>query len=195
MSNVPRLTRRRLLQTTAAGAALASPVTSAAYAAARKRKKADVVVIGAGFSGLAAARALVAAGHSVIVLEARDRVGGRTRNASIAGGKYIAEVGGQFVGPTQDRILALAKAGGAKTFDVYNSGQSVYLARGQRALYPASVGFPDDPEVAALVGVLLEIDKLAAKVGVAAPWKHPKARQYDGMTLAQYLAPKNLTPA
>src|SRR5690349_10640335 len=122
MSHVPPLTRRRLLQTGAAGAALAltEGPTSALAAGRRKRKRADVVVVGAGFSGLAAARALVAAGHSVIVLEARDRVGGRTRNASIAGGRYIAEVGGQFVGPTQDRILALAKAVGAKTFDVYN---------------------------------------------------------------------------
>ena len=197
MSRVPSFTRRRLLQTGAAGAALAltEGPASALAAGRRKVKRADVVVVGAGFSGLAAARALVAAGHSVIVLEARDRVGGRTRNAEIAGGKYIAEVGGQFVGPTQDRILALTKAVGAKTFGVYNSGQSVYLARGQRVLYPASVGIPDDPELAALFGALLEIDKLAAKVGVVAPWKHPKARQYDGMTLAQYLTPKNLTPA
>src|SRR3954454_661642 len=156
MSHPTSLTRRRLLQAGASAAALGAleaPLSTAAFAASRKRRRADVVVVGAGFSGLAAARALVAAGHSVIVLEARDRVGGRTRNASIAGGRYIAEVGGQFVGPTQDRILALAKAVGAKTFDVYNSGQSVYLARGQRALYPASVGIPDDPEVTALISV------------------------------------------
>src|SRR4051794_4509383 len=125
MSNVPRLTRRRLLQTTAAGAALASPVTSAAYAAARKRRRADVVVVGAGFSGLAAARALVAAGHSVIVLEARDRVGGRTENASIAGSKYIAEGGGQFVGPTQDPILAPAQAGGGPPLPPFKPGRNL----------------------------------------------------------------------
>jgi monoamine oxidase len=196
MSHVPSLTRRRLLQTGAAGAAavLAEGPASALAARRRKVKRADVVVVGAGFSGLAAARALVGAGHSVIVLEARDRVGGRTQNASIAGGRYIAEVGGQFVGPTQDRILALARAVGAKTFDVYNTGNSVFIARGQRTTYPAAVGIPDDPEVTSLLGTLLEVDKLAHEVGVVAPWKHAKARKYDAMTLAQYLAPKNLGP-
>jgi monoamine oxidase len=194
MSHVP-LTRRRLLEAGAAGAALgALGGPTAAFAAARKRKKADVVVVGAGFSGLTAARALTAAGHTVIVLEARERVGGRTQNATIAGGKAITEVGGEFVGPTQDRILALATAVGAKTFDVYNTGQSVYLARGERVLYPASVGIPNDPDVVTLLQILLEVDKLAADVGVVAPWKHAKARQYDSMTLAQYLAPKGLTP-
>lgn len=191
------LTRRRLLQTGVSAAALAAvetPLTSAAFAAARKRKTADVVVIGAGFSGLSAARDLVAKGHKVIVLEARDRVGGRTQNASIAGGKAIAEVGGQFVGPTQDRILALAKAVGVKTFPVFNTGSNVFVARGQRTFYPASSGIPNDGEVLAGLGALLEVDKIAKEVGVAAPWKHAKARQHDGRTLAQFLSGKGLTP-
>jgi monoamine oxidase len=193
MSHSSRLTRRRLLQAGAAGAVTAT-LPSAAFAAARKRKKADVVVVGAGFSGLTAARALVAKGHKVIVLEARDRVGGRTQNATIAGGRAIAEVGGQFVGPTQDRILALAKAVGVSTFPVYNSGSNVFVARGQRARYSAATGIPDDPEVLAGLGALLEVDAIGKAVGVAAPWKHRKARQYDAQTLAQHLAPKNLTP-
>jgi monoamine oxidase len=193
MSHVP-LTRRRLLEAGVAGAALtALGGPSAAFAATRKRKKADVVVVGAGFSGLAAARALTAAGHSVLVLEARERVGGRTANATIAGGKAIAEVGGEFVGPTQDRILALAKATGVGTFPVYNEGSNVFLARGARALYPASTGIPEDPEVATALGALLSVDALGKEVGVAAPWKHAKARRYDGQTLAQYLAPSVTT--
>jgi monoamine oxidase len=195
MSHVP-LTRRRLLQAGASAAALTAldgPLTTAAFAASKKRRKADVVVIGAGFSGLAAARALVAAGHSVVVLEARDRVGGRTANAAIAGGKYIAEVGGEFVGPTQDRILALAKAVGVPTFPVFNQGSNVLIAGGVRSLYPASTGLPDDPELVQALGVLLKLDAIGKEVGVAAPWKSKNARKYDAQTLAQWLAPQGLS--
>jgi monoamine oxidase len=191
----PSFTRRRLLEAGLAGGAVAATLpTTAAFAASKKVKRADVVVVGAGFSGLAAARALVAQGHKVVVLEARDRVGGRTQNASIAGGRAIAEVGGEFVGPTQDRILALAKAVGVSTFPVFNTGNNVFLARGQRAFYDATVGIPNDPEVQAGLAALLQVDAIAKAVGVAAPWKHGKARQYDAQTLAQHLATKNLSP-
>jgi monoamine oxidase len=190
------LTRRRLLQVGAAAtAATALPGGATALAASRRKaKRADVAIIGAGFSGLAAARALAAKGHSVVVLEARDRVGGRTQNESIGGGKAIAEVGGEFVGPTQDRILALTKAVGVKTFPVFNTGNNVFLARGQRTFYPASSGIPSDGEVLTGLAALLEVDKIAKAVGVAAPWKHGKAKQYDGQTLAHFLSGKSLTP-
>jgi monoamine oxidase len=196
MPTPPRLTRRRLLQAGAAGAALtALDGPTAAFAAAARTKRADVVVVGAGFSGLAAARRLAAKGRSVLVLEARDRVGGRTDNASIAGGRAIAEIGGEYVGPTQDRILALAKAVGVDTFPVYNEGQNVLIAGGQRTFYPASTGVPtEDAELLAGLGALLGLDPLARQVGVAAPWKHKKARQYDAMTLADFLKPNHLTP-
>ena len=69
-------------------------------------READVAVVGAGLAGLAAARALRAAGREVIVLEARDRVGGRTLNEPIGDGKVV-EIGAQWVGPTQDRVIGL----------------------------------------------------------------------------------------
>ena len=72
-----------------------------------------------------------------MVLEARDRVGGRTLNADIGGG-HITEIGGQYAGPTQDRILALAQAVGVKTFPTYNSGSNVMISGGDRTLYPAA---------------------------------------------------------
>jgi monoamine oxidase len=184
MPTTPLITRRRLLEGAAAGAAL---TTLPASAFARRPKKVDVVVVGAGISGLAAARALEHAGHSVMVLEARDRVGGRLLNAPIAGG-HITEIGGEYVGPTQDRIKALAKAVGVDRFKVYNQGSNVLVVDGVRSLYDAVPGVPGDPDVLKGFGELLGIDQLAKQVGVRAPWNAKHAAALDRQTLADWIA-------
>jgi monoamine oxidase len=119
------VTRRRLF-----GAALATRAAAALPDAARarpaRRRRADVVVVGAGFAGLTAARLIAAAGHSVTVLEARDRVGGRAWNHDLGGGR-VSERGATFAGPTQDHILALAQAVGVATFPTYDTGDNIYI--------------------------------------------------------------------
>jgi monoamine oxidase len=116
-----QLTRRRLLSTAAAGAAaLALPRT----AAASSSSTADVVVVGAGFSGLAAARKLTKAGKSVIVLEARHRVGGKVLNKVLEDGE-ITEAGGTYIGPTQTRMACLAEEYGVATYPTYDLGDTV----------------------------------------------------------------------
>lgn len=184
------LTRREVVGRAAAGAGLlgltAAPV---AFASRRRRRSVDVVVVGAGLSGLAAARVLAASGRDVLVLEARDRVGGRTLNHSIGGG-HVVEVGGEFVGPTQDRILALAEAVGVKTFLVYNQGFNVEIIGGQRVPYPASTGVPTDPETATLlIDLLAKIDPISREVGALAPWRAKRAKQLDDTTLAEFTRP------
>ena len=90
--------------------------------------------MGAGFAGLTAARDLKRAGKSVVVLEARNRVGGRVLNKELGGGEE-SERGGTFIGPTQNRIAALAKDLEVDTFKTYNEGENVYYVDGERSTF------------------------------------------------------------
>ena len=85
--------------------------------------KADVVVVGAGFAGLSAARDLVRLGHDVAVLEGRDRVGGRSSTTTIA--DTPVDLGATFVGPTQDAVITLAKELGCETVRTYSRGKNL----------------------------------------------------------------------
>src|SRR3954471_14988967 len=142
MDSHPRLTRRRLLGTAALGTAATALPQTAAFGASHV--KADVAIVGGGLAGLTAARNLVKAGHSVVLLEARDRVGGRTLNHKLPDGQVL-ETGGEFVGPTQTRVLALAKSMGIGTYKAYNQGDNVYVHDGVRSTYPAVPGLPNPP--------------------------------------------------
>src|SRR5215211_6930607 len=101
-------------------------------------RDADVVVVGAGLAGLAAARETAAAGPSVVVVEARDRVGGRVLNEEIGDGKVV-EVGGQWIGPTQDRLAALAGELGVRTFPTHAVGDNVIEYRGRVRRYRGTI--------------------------------------------------------
>ncbi|RNL78269.1 flavin monoamine oxidase family protein [Nocardioides marmorisolisilvae] len=146
----------------------------------------DVVVVGGGLSGLVAARKVAAKGRSVLVVEARDRVGGRLLNHTLKGGAVI-EAGGAFVGPTQDHIKALAAEMGVHTFKEYVQGKNVYIsAQGKKQLYTGTV--PPDPLVLLDAALLLkQLDKFASEINVDAPWTHPKAAEWDSMTLGDYI--------
>ena len=102
----------------------------------------DVVVVGAGPAGLMAARTLVAAGRTVAVLEARDRVGGRTLNHDVAPGRPV-EAGGEYVGPTQTRITALCKELGVGIYEAYLKGENSYIADGRVQRYTGDI--PPEP--------------------------------------------------
>jgi monoamine oxidase len=96
----------------------------------------------------------------------------------------IADVGGQFVGPTQDRLLALAKSVGVGTFRTHNEGENVLVLGGRRSLYAADPGLSPDPQFQeAILRAITRLDPMAAEVPVEAPWKAPRAEEWDGLTL------------
>jgi monoamine oxidase len=186
---VTAVTRRRALGAAAAASAAAA-LPDAAEAAKKRLKRADVVVVGAGLSGLTAARDLVAGGKSVVVLEARKRVGGRTLNHDLGGG-HVTELGGQWIGPTQNRVAALAQNLGVATFPTFPDGENVYYARGQRSTFsdsgPLGSAPPDPVALADVVAAIAQIDDLATTIPVDAPWTAPNAAEYDGQTLETWL--------
>jgi monoamine oxidase len=156
------------------------------------RTDVDVVVVGAGFAGLSAARDLAATGVSVAVVEARDRVGGRVRNHDIGGGKVV-EVGGQWVGPTQDQVLALAKDVGVDTFPTYDTGSRVLHFGGRRGTYKGTIP-RINPVVLADVGrAQARLESLAKRVPLDEPWTAAKAEAWDAVTFESWLRRNTLT--
>jgi monoamine oxidase len=109
--------------------------------------RADVVVVGAGLAGLSAARSLLDAGLDVLVLEARDRVGGRTHSVEEADGLVI-EYGGQWVGPTQDRALGLVDELGLSTFTQYSNGDNLQVTGGALLRYQGAIPTGDPVQAA-----------------------------------------------
>src|SRR6478736_9998651 len=85
----------------------------------------DVVIIGAGAAGTTAANELKKAGLSVVVLEARDRVGGRLWTDVIDGA--MLEIGGQWVSPDQQALIDTIDELGLETYSRYREGDSVYV--------------------------------------------------------------------
>src|SRR5688572_11201867 len=139
-------------------------------------READVVVVGAGLAGLSAARTLRAAGLDVVVLEARDRVGGRTLNEPIGDGKVV-EIGAQWVGPTQDRVLALIAELGLETFPSYSTGRNIFERGGKISNYSGTIP-RTNPVGLAEVGIAMKrLNLMAAKVPLEAPWTAPNARR------------------
>jgi monoamine oxidase len=145
----------------------------------------DVVVVGAGFAGLTAARELTRLGHDVLVFEGRDRVGGRSFTGSVAG--LPIDLGGSFVGPTQDAIKALAADLQIPTAPTHHHGKNVIRWRGSSRAYSGTI-----PRLS-LIGLLdigrlqWQFERIARNIPIPTPWNARRANQLDAVSLGEWL--------
>ncbi len=149
--------------------------------------KADVVVMGAGYAGLAAAEAVQAQGRSVVVVEARDRVGGRTRTDVMDDGLWL-DIGGQWVGPGQDRLYDLARRMGREVWPSHTKGKSVLHFGGKRSEYEGLI--PKTLPPLALLNLawgFKRLEWMARRGPVEAPWEARRAATLDQRTMGDWL--------
>jgi monoamine oxidase len=148
--------------------------------------------VGAGLAGLTAARTLAANGRSVLVLEARDRVGGRIVNHDLGEGKVV-EMGGQWAGPGQDRIYALAAELGIGTFPTYDTGRKMLEFGGKLGTYSGAIPRLSPPVIVDVAQAQLRFEALARKVPLDKPWTAAKAQRWDGDTFGAWIRRNTVT--
>lgn len=146
---------------------------------------ADVVIVGAGFAGLAAARELDKRGRDVVVLEGRDRVGGRSSTATIAG--VPVDLGGTFVGPTQDAVIAMADELGCQTVPTHSRGKNLIRWRGKVRAYRSTIPRLSILELLDVSRIQWRFERVCRRVPVDEPWTSPIADTLDSKTLDQWL--------
>ncbi|RME20437.1 MAG: FAD-binding protein, partial [Deltaproteobacteria bacterium] len=148
----------------------------------------DVLVVGAGLSGLNAARHLVDRGHAVRVIEARSRVGGRTWTIQLGGRPFDA--GGQWTGPGQPRMTALIDELGLKTESTFHQGRKVLDLEGRVSTYAGTIPRISLGRLVRMQLALWRIEWLCRKVPREAPWEAAAAAAFDARSVADFLADK-----
>jgi monoamine oxidase len=196
-----------LTAATARGASASAPAGTTTPTAS---ESVDVAIVGAGLAGLTAGWLLTEAGLRVLVIEARNRVGGRTLNHHLSGGRVI-EVGGQWVGPLphepasatfpqqavywpQAKVYTLARHFGVKTFKTYNQGEYVdYSSESGLSRYSSSTRIPTDPGTTNAGQALFELNNMAKQVPLDAPYRAGNAELWDSQTVETWMR-QNLNP-
>lgn len=149
--------------------------------------KTDIAIVGAGFAGLAAADDLTRAGHDVVVLEARDRAGGRSRTDHFEDGSWV-DIGGQWLGPGHDRMYALAARFGKAVWPMYVAGRHVLHLGDRRSTYRGLIPLTLPPLALANVGwAFFRLEQLARTIPLEYPWRARRAEELDQQTFGDWM--------
>lgn len=149
----------------------------------------QVLIIGAGLSGLSAAKHLTDNGVDVIVLDARDRVGGRTYTTRNNVVEWV-DLGGSYVGPSQNHILRLANDIGVETYKIFSDLSSIQFSRGKRFTYTtqwAKFGFFSPLAWFDVNFVMRKMEKMMEMIPVEDPWNSPHAIEWDDMSISTFV--------
>lgn len=183
------LTRRELLRRgMVAGAGLLSGQSFASSLLQRSRPR--VIVVGAGFAGLACAYELKAAGYNVHVWEARKRVGGRIHSLRELSPGKVVEGGGEMLGSNHPHVLAYAAKFKFELDPVIvDEGVSPTIVGGMRL-----TAAQQEQAATEIAQALIRMTEAARAVVVDEPWLTPQAKQLDQLSTAGWIDRLEMSP-
>ncbi|MCO5247420.1 MAG: FAD-dependent oxidoreductase [Chitinophagales bacterium] len=153
----------------------------------------DYIIVGAGYAGIAAASVLHSSGKNFVIVEARERIGGRVNTITLPNSNTVIDVGAQWIGPTQHKIWDWVYRHKVETVEGHDTGKNIFNYKGKTIKYSGTIPKIDPLSLIDLGIAMKRIDNMAKSINVETPWSHPKAEEWDGITMNTWIRRNSLT--